>query len=81
MGNVIFRTVSRWLDSSGWRGNHTPGIGGRRTPVAEPVRLVKRHNVPLEMLCAKQNSCGRRIWLWRRAGKWQIHTKTEKLMR
>ncbi|UCG17353.1 MAG: helix-turn-helix domain-containing protein [Phycisphaerales bacterium] len=48
--NVAPRTVSKWFDSGQLRGYRIPGSKDRRIPVAQLVRFMKAHGIPLNSL-------------------------------
>jgi excisionase family DNA binding protein len=45
--NVAPRTVSKWFDSGQLRGYRIPGSKDRRIPLAQLVRFMKVHGIPL----------------------------------
>ena len=48
--NVAPRTVSKWFDSGALRGYRIPGSKDRRIPLAQLIRFMKLHNMPLNGL-------------------------------
>lgn len=48
--NVAPRTVSKWFDSGQLRGYRIPGSKDRRIPLAQLVRFMKAHGIPLNGL-------------------------------
>lgn len=48
--NVAPRTVSKWFDSGQLTGYRIPGSKDRRIPVAQLVRFMKDHKIPLDGL-------------------------------
>jgi excisionase family DNA binding protein len=48
--NVAPRTVSKWFDSGALRGYRIPGSKDRRIPLAQLIRFMKQHNMPLNGL-------------------------------
>ena len=48
--NVASRTVSKWFDSGQLRGYRIPGSKDRRIPVANLIKFMKGHNIPLDGL-------------------------------
>lgn len=46
--NVAPRTVSKWFDSGQLKGYRIPGSKDRRIPMAELVRFMKAHGIPLD---------------------------------
>ncbi len=46
--NVAPRTVSKWFDSGSLKGYRIPGSKDRRIPVAELVKFMKAHGIPLD---------------------------------
>ena len=48
--NVAPRTVSKWFDSGQLRGYRIPGSKDRRIPVAQLIRFMRAHNMPLNGL-------------------------------
>ncbi len=48
--NVAPRTVSKWFDSGKLRGYRIPGSKDRRIPLAELVRFMRAHGMPLSGL-------------------------------
>ncbi len=48
--NVAPRTVSKWFDSGQLRGYRIPGSKDRRIPLAQLVRFMKAHGMPLSGL-------------------------------
>ncbi|MBX3394734.1 MAG: helix-turn-helix domain-containing protein [Phycisphaerae bacterium] len=47
---VAPRTVSKWFDSGKLRGYRIPGSKDRRIPLAQLIRFMRAHNIPLEGL-------------------------------
>ncbi|MCH7721194.1 MAG: helix-turn-helix domain-containing protein [Planctomycetes bacterium] len=45
--NVAPRTVSKWFDSGQLRGYRIPGSKDRRIPLAQLIRFMQAHNIPL----------------------------------
>lgn len=45
--NVAPRTVSKWFDSGQLRGYRIPGSKDRRIPLAQLVRFMQAHHIPL----------------------------------
>lgn len=45
--HVAPRTVSKWFDSGQLRGYRIPGSKDRRIPLAQLVRFMQAHNIPL----------------------------------
>lgn len=45
--NVAPRTVSKWFDSGQLRGYRIPGSKDRRIPIAQLVRFMQSHGIPL----------------------------------
>ena len=41
------RTVSKWFDSGQLRGYRIPGSKDRRIPLAQLIRFMQAHNIPL----------------------------------
>jgi excisionase family DNA binding protein len=48
--NVAPRTVSKWFDSGSLKGYRIPGSKDRRIPVAELVRFMRAHGIPMDAL-------------------------------
>ncbi len=48
--NVAPRTVSKWFDTGQLRGYRIPGSKDRRIPVAQLIRFMKAHGIPLNGL-------------------------------
>ena len=48
--NVAPRTVSKWFDSGQLRGYRIPGSKDRRIPIAQLVRFMRVHGMPLNGL-------------------------------
>ena len=48
--NVAPRTVSKWFDSGQLRGYRIPGSRDRRIPLAQLIRFMKVHGIPLNEL-------------------------------
>jgi excisionase family DNA binding protein len=48
--NVAPRTVSKWFDSGSLRGYRIPGSKDRRIPVAELIKFMRAHGIPLDGL-------------------------------
>lgn len=48
--NVAPRTVSKWFDSGQLRGYRIPGSKDRRIPLAQLIRFMKAHGIPLNQL-------------------------------
>jgi excisionase family DNA binding protein len=48
--NVASRTVSKWFDSGQLRGYRIPGSKDRRIPVANLIKFMKGHGIPLDGL-------------------------------
>ncbi len=48
--NVAPRTVSKWFDAGQLKGYRIPGSKDRRIPVAQLVKFMKAHGIPLEGL-------------------------------
>ena len=48
--NASPRTVAKWFDSGLLNGYRLPGSGDRRIPVAELIRFMKAHNMPMTEL-------------------------------
>lgn len=48
--NVAPRTVSKWFDSGSLKGYRIPGSKDRRIPLAELVKFMRAHGIPLEGL-------------------------------
>ena len=46
--NVAPRTVSKWFDSGSLKGYRIPGSKDRRIPVAQLIRFMKAHGIPLD---------------------------------
>lgn len=46
--NVAPRTVSKWFDSGTLKGYRIPGSKDRRIPVAQLIKFMKAHNIPLD---------------------------------
>ena len=46
--NVAPRTVSKWFDSGQLKGYRIPGSKDRRIPVAELVKFMKAHGIPMD---------------------------------
>ncbi|MEM1329381.1 MAG: response regulator [Planctomycetota bacterium] len=46
--NVAPRTVSKWFDSGSLKGYRIPGSKDRRIPMAELIRFMKSHGIPIE---------------------------------
>jgi excisionase family DNA binding protein len=46
--NVAPRTVSKWFDSGQLKGYRIPGSKDRRIPVAQLIKFMKAHNIPLD---------------------------------
>lgn len=46
--NVAPRTVSKWFDSGSLKGYKIPGSKDRRIPVAQLIKFMKAHNIPLD---------------------------------
>ncbi len=47
---VAPRTVSKWFDTGQLRGYRIPGSKDRRIPLAQLIRFMKAHNMPLDSL-------------------------------
>lgn len=45
--NVAPRTVSKWFDSGQLRGYRIPGSKDRRIPLAQLIRFMQAHDIPL----------------------------------
>jgi len=45
--NVAPRTVSKWFDSGQLRGYRIPGSKDRRIPLAQLIRFMRAHSIPL----------------------------------
>ncbi len=45
--NVAPRTVSKWFDGGQLRGYRIPGSKDRRIPLAQLIRFMRAHNIPL----------------------------------
>jgi excisionase family DNA binding protein len=52
--SVAPRTVSKWFDSGQLRGYRIPGSKDRRIPLAQLVRFMKAHGIPLNGLDGHQ---------------------------
>jgi excisionase family DNA binding protein len=52
--NVAPRTVSKWFDSGQLKGYRIPGSKDRRIPVAQLIRFMKDHSIPLDGLSTGQ---------------------------
>jgi len=52
--NVAPRTVSKWFDSGQLNGYRIPGSKDRRIPIAQLVRFMKNHRIPLDGLSSGQ---------------------------
>ncbi|RMD60472.1 MAG: response regulator [Planctomycetota bacterium] len=48
--NVAPRTVSKWFDSGQLKGYRIPGSKDRRIPLAQLIRFMKDHNIPMDGL-------------------------------
>ncbi|QYU70388.1 response regulator [Leptolyngbya sp. 15MV] len=48
--NVAPRTVSKWFDSGSLKGYRIPGSKDRRIPMAELIRFMRAHGIPMEGL-------------------------------
>ncbi|HPD30010.1 MAG TPA: response regulator [Phycisphaerae bacterium] len=48
--NVAPRTVSKWFDTGQLRGYRIPGSKDRRIPLAQLIRFMKAHGIPLDHL-------------------------------
>jgi len=48
--NVAPRTVSKWFDSGQLKGYRIPGSKDRRIPMANLIRFMKQHSIPLDGL-------------------------------
>ena len=48
--NVAPRTVSKWFDTGQLRGYRIPGSKDRRIPLAQLIRFMKAHGIPLNQL-------------------------------
>ena len=48
--NVAPRTVSKWFDSGSLKGYRIPGSKDRRIPLAELVKFMRSHGIPLDGL-------------------------------
>jgi two-component system, OmpR family, response regulator RpaA len=48
--NVAPRTVSKWFDVGSLKGYRIPGSKDRRIPVAELVKFMKAHSIPMDGL-------------------------------
>jgi excisionase family DNA binding protein len=46
--NVASRTVSKWFDQGTLQGYRIPGSRDRRIPVANLIRFMKEHNIPMD---------------------------------
>jgi excisionase family DNA binding protein len=46
--NVAPRTVSKWFDSGSLRGYRIPGSKDRRIPVAELIKFMRAHGIPMD---------------------------------
>lgn len=51
---VAPRTVAGWFDSGRLRGYRIPGSADRRVPIAEAIRFIKSHGMPLNELAGLQ---------------------------
>jgi excisionase family DNA binding protein len=54
--NVAPRTVSKWFDSGQLRGYRIPGSRDRRIPIAQLIRFMEAHGIPLNDLEAARPS-------------------------
>ena len=52
--NVAPRTVSKWFDSGQLRGYRIPGSKDRRIPLAQLLRFMRAHGIPLDGLATGQ---------------------------
>ena len=52
--NVAPRTVSKWFDSGALHGYRIPGSKDRRIPLAQLIRFMKHHGMPLNGLMTGQ---------------------------
>jgi len=50
--NVAPRTVSKWFDSGTLKGYRIPGSKDRRIPVAELIKFMKLHGIPLDSIAS-----------------------------
>ncbi|MFG0327310.1 MAG: response regulator [Phycisphaerales bacterium JB037] len=48
--NVAPRTVSKWFDSGQLKGYRIPGSKDRRIPMAELVKFMRAHSIPMDGL-------------------------------
>jgi len=48
--NVAPRTVSKWFDAGQLKGYRIPGSKDRRIPVAELVKFMRAHDIPMDGL-------------------------------
>lgn len=48
--NVAPRTVSKWFDSGQLKGYRIPGSKDRRIPVAELIKFMRAHGIPMDTL-------------------------------
>lgn len=48
--NVAPRTVSKWFDSGSLKGYRIPGSKDRRIPIAELIKFMRAHGIPMEGL-------------------------------
>ena len=48
--NVAPRTVSKWFDTGQLRGYRIPGSKDRRIPLAQLIRFMRAHGIPLNQL-------------------------------
>ncbi|BAM04899.1 response regulator [Phycisphaera mikurensis] len=48
--SVAPRTVSKWFDNGSLKGYRIPGSKDRRIPMAQLVRFMKQHEIPLDGL-------------------------------
>ena len=46
--NVAPRTVSKWFDSGALKGYRIPGSKDRRIPLAELIKFMRAHGIPME---------------------------------
>jgi len=46
--NVAPRTVSKWFDTGSLRGYRIPGSKDRRIPVAELMKFMRAHGIPMD---------------------------------
>ncbi len=48
--NVAPRTVSKWFDVGSLKGYRIPGSKDRRIPIAELIKFMKAHSIPMDGL-------------------------------